>query len=99
MLNKPIILIIMGSLIIILLSLITRQQHLLPLLLCLERLILLIVLYIIAYKIYQYIAITINIIILLTLRVSGARIGLALLIRLRRKEGNDSTLLKFSKKS
>ena len=72
------------------LTLVSRQQHILPRIICLESLILLIV-YLLPLTINNK-SIIINPIIriVLSIRVSRASIGLRLLTITRRKEGNDS---------
>jgi len=88
--NKTIIIIPIICIFIGLLALISRQQHILPILLCLERLILLIINYLLLSQVNKSIFIGPYIIILLSIRVSRARIGLTLLVIARRKIGNDS---------
>lgn len=88
--NKTIIIIPIICIFIGLLALISRQQHILPILLCLERLILLIINYLLLSQVNKSIFIGPYIIILLSIRVGRARIGLTLLVIARRKIGNDS---------
>jgi len=89
---KPLIIAIILSYLIILFILTSRQQHILPIILTLERLILFIIYYISLRIHNQSIVINHCIIIILTIRVSRARIGLRLLVTISRKEGNDSTI-------
>ena len=77
---------------ILLLTLLSRQQHLLSVLLCLEGIILLLLPFILLHINYRSINIGPALIILLTIRVSSARTGLALIILISRKIGNDSTI-------
>jgi len=88
--NKTIIIMPIICIFIGLLALISRQQHILPILLCLERLILLAINYLLLSQINKSIFIGPYTIILLSIRVSRARIGLTLLVIARRKIGNDS---------
>jgi len=90
--NKPITFILLLSLTITLLTLISRKQHLLSILLCLENIILIIITYLPLHCNYQSINIRASTIILLTLNVCSARIGLTLLIIISRKNGRDSRL-------
>jgi len=87
--NKPISYIILLIFIFITITLVSRQQHILPTLLILERLILFIIIYIPISLNKQFIAISSLIIILLTIRVSRARVGIAIIVITSRKEGND----------
>ena len=88
--TKPVTIIILLSAMITLLSMISRQQHILPILLCLEGLILLIICYLLSSSGNCLIYTNPLIIVILTIRVSGARIGLTILVMIRRKTGNDS---------
>jgi len=94
--NKPITYMILLSFLLIILSLISRQQHILPRFLVLERLILLIIIYIPLSLNKQLIIINPLIIILLRIRVSGARIGMSLIVITRRNEGNDCSTRQIS---
>jgi len=89
---KPLIITIILSYLIMLFILASRQQHILPTILILERLILFIIYYISLRINNQSIIINHSVIIILTMRVSRARIGLRLLVIISRKEGNDSTI-------
>jgi len=92
MINKSITTIAVMSFIIVFLTLISRQQHIIPTLLCLEGLILLLIYLLPSITNNQIIIITSSIVIILTINVSRARIGLALLVITRRNQGNDSSL-------
>jgi len=84
--------IILISFSIILLTLVSRQQYILPVLLCLEGIILLVILSILFNINNQLIFISSIMVIMLTIRVSRAALGLRLLVLIRRQEGNDSSL-------
>jgi len=73
-------------------TLISRQKHLISALLCLEGIILFAIMYIIIYINYELIIIIAAIVILLTISVSRARIGLTLMVSISRKRGNDSRI-------
>jgi len=88
--HKTIIIIPIICIFIGLLALISRQQHILPILLCLERLILLIINSRLLSQINKSIFIGPYTVVLLSIRVSRARMGLTLLVIARRKIGNDS---------
>ena len=92
MTHSPIILIPTLSLVIVLIAIMSRQQHLLPTLLCLERLILFIIYLLPSIRNRILIIISPLIVIILSIRVSRASIGLRLLVITRRNRGNDSTL-------
>jgi len=84
--------IIFISFFIILLTLVSRQQYILPVLLCLEGIMLLVILLMLFNINNQFIFISSIMVIMLTIRVSRASLGLRLLVITRRKEGNDSSL-------
>jgi len=90
------IIIVLISFFIILLTFVSRQQYILPVLLCLEGIILLVMLSMLFNINNQFIFISLIIVIMLTIRVSRASLGLRLLVTIRRKEGNDSSLSHLS---
>jgi len=90
--SKPITIILLLLFYIILLTLISRQQHLLSILLCIEGIILFIILYLPLHINYKLMNIRPLIIILLTISVCSARIGLATIIIMCRTRGNDTII-------
>jgi len=84
--------IVLISFFIILLTFVSRQQYILPVLLCLEGIMLLVILLMLFNINNQFIFISSIMVIMLTIRVSRASLGLRLLVIIRRKEGNDLSL-------
>jgi len=80
----------------IILTFVSRHQYILPMLLCLEGIVLLVILSMLFNINNQFILISSIIVIILTIRFSRASLGLRLLVIIRRKEGNDSLLSHLS---
>nr|CAD7857576.1 ND4L CDS [Olavius algarvensis]CAD7857589.1 ND4L CDS [Olavius algarvensis] len=88
--NKTIIIMPIMCMFMGLLALISRQQHILPMLLCLESLMLLMINYLLLSQVNKSMFMGPYIIILLSMSVSSASMGLTLLVMASRKMGNDS---------